>query len=170
MLHHSWDSYITHYYLMYTVRRITPWARHRGLFACSTSIMYDQLCSLSLPFKRLQRNLLLTYYSTDPPIKDPGEEHEASHPCAQHACPPHQLAQQGCRRHGQVARSYQTAGSAVQHQGPGKRQHTQTTAIGHWWVKTKGESINKYVISSTTTGIWHLFHDNWHATDKALSQ
>ena len=72
-----------------------------------------------ISYSKAHKELLLTCHSTDPPVKHPGKEHEASHPCTQHARPPHQLAQQGCRRHGQVARSYQTAGSAVQHQGPG---------------------------------------------------
>lgn len=74
---------------------------------------------------------VLTCYSTNPPVENPGEEHEAGHPGTQHARSPDQLAQQGCWWHGQVAWSYQAAGSAVQHQGPGNGQHAQAAAICH---------------------------------------
>ena len=54
----------------------------------------------SISYSKVHMELLLTCHSTDPPVKHPGKEHEACHPCTQHARPPHQLAQQGCRRHG----------------------------------------------------------------------
>lgn len=94
------------------------------------------MSNLDVSCAQVHTSLLLTCHSADPPVKDSSKEHEASHPRTQHARPPHQLAQQGSRRHGQVARSYQTAGPAVQHQRPGNRQHTQTAAIGHWGFKT----------------------------------